>query len=185
MALNADNVTSALTGAVVYAPLGTAAPTTPTEVWGAGWVDLGYCNEDGITEAESRDWEEIVAWQNRAVVRRLLTGNTTTFQFVVIENTRQALELRHSGSTIETTGDVHRLEIMAPNEDLRAFGFDIIDLDRHHRMIVPRGSVTEVEDIAYKNGEAIGYGFTIAAYPDSSGLVAIKMSDNAAWAESA
>lgn len=181
MALNSDNVSSALTGAVYYAPLGTVAPADPVAPWGTGWVDLGYVSEDGLVEAESRDWEEIKAWQNRAIVRRLLTDNETTFAFTLIENTKAALELRHAGSTMSTTTGVHTLEVMVPQEAFYAWGFDIIDGDEHHRITVPKGSVTEVEDITYANGEAIGYGFTVAAYPSGTGLVAVKMSDNAAW----
>lgn len=181
MALNSDYVDAATTGAVYYAPLGTVAPTDPATAWGTGWVDLGYVSEDGLVEAESRDWEEIKAWQNRAVVRRLLTDNEMTFAFTLIENKRDVLELRHAGSTMDTATGVHTLEVMAPAEAFFAWGFDIVDGDKHHRIIIPKGSVTEVEDITYANGEAIGYGFTVAAYPAGSGLVAIKMSDSIAW----
>jgi hypothetical protein len=181
MALNSDNVNAALTGAVYYAPLGTVAPTDPATAWGTGWIDLGYCSEDGLVEGESRKWDEIKAWQNRAIVRRLLTENETTFKFTLIENTRYALELRHAGSTMTTTTGVHTMDVMVPEEAFYAWGFDIIDGDEHHRIVLPKGSVTEVEDVTYANGEAIGYGFTVAAYPAGSGLVAVKMSDNAAW----
>ena len=185
MTLNPDNVSSAITGAAYVAPLGTTAPTDPTTAWAAGWVDLGYISEDGLSEAESRDWNTITAWQNRAVVRRLLTGAAISFTFTVIENKREAVELRHAGSTVATTTGVHRLEIFTPTDDIRAFGFDVVDVDDHHRIILPRGSVTDVTDITYKNGDAIGYGFTVEAYPSSSGLVAIKLSDKASWAEAA
>lgn len=186
MALIAENVSAAQTGAVMYAPLGTTAPTDPTEVWPAGWIDLGYVSEDGIVEAESRDWEEIKAWQNRAIVRRLLTDTEMTWQMTLIENKVDVLAVRHPGSTMTESGTApdtfYQLDIMEPEEAFWTFGFDIVDGDVHHRILIPKGSITEVEDITYANGQAIGYGITIAAYTSGTGLVAIKMSDNIAWA---
>src|SRR3954464_7733868 len=174
MALNADYVSAGQTGSGMYAPLGTTAPADPTAAWPAAWIDLGYVSEDGITEAESRDWEEIKAWQNRAVVRRLLTDNEMTWQFTLIENKADVLALRHAGSTMTEAGTApdtfSSMDVMVPQEAFYAFGFDIIDGDVHHRILIPKGSVTEVEDVTYANGEAIGYGVTIAAYPSGTGL---------------
>lgn len=180
MALDADNVRSALTGAVYTAAKGTTAPTDPTTAFGVGWVDLGYVNEDGVTESNSDDWNEVKAWQNRTIVRRLLSSSEETFKFMLLETTAAALTLYHAGSAITGSGP-WTMEVVQPTENRKAFGIDVIDGSIHTRILVPDGQVTDRGDIVYKNGDAYGYEMTITAYPDSAGVVAIKMSDDTAW----
>ena len=36
-------------------------------------------------------------------------------------------------------------------------------------VVVPCAKITEIEDIVYKDDEALGYGVTISATPDSAG----------------
>lgn len=183
MTLNADNVRSALTGAVYVAPSGTTYPADPTSAWDAGFLDLGYLSEDGITEAHSADWNQIRAWQNRTVVRQLLTGSEATFAFTLLETTATGLEVYHGGSVVvDQGGDVYRMEVVEPEEDYRVWGLDVVDGDDHIRIIIPDGTVTETGDIVYQNGEAVGYPITVSARSDTNGLVAIKMSDSTAWA---
>lgn len=182
MTLNADNVRSALTGAVYVAPTGTAVPSTPTEAWNAAFTDLGYLSEDGITEAHSADWNQIRAWQNRTIVRQLLTGAEATFAFTLLETTNAGLEVYHGGSTVVTQGGTYQLNVMEPEEDYRIWGIDVVDGDDHIRIIIPDGSVTETGDIVYQNGEAIGYPITVTARSDANGLLAIKLSDSTVWA---
>lgn len=183
MTLNADNVRSALTGAVYVAPTGSTQPTTATEAWDAAFVDLGYLSEDGITEAHSTDWNIVRAWQNRAIVRQLLTGSDATFAFTLIETTRAGLEVYHVGSTVTTEGPSnYRLEIQEPSEQYQVWGIDVVDGDDHIRIIIPDGTVSETGDVTYQNGETIGYPITITARPDSEGVVAVKLFDSATWA---
>lgn len=41
--------------------------------------------------------------------------------------------------------------------------------DTVKRVVVPCAKITEIEDIVYKDDEALGYGVTISATPDSAG----------------
>lgn len=45
----------------------------------------------------------------------------------------------------------------------------ILNGDTVKRVVVPCAKITEIEDIAYKDDEALGYGVTISATPDSAG----------------
>lgn len=178
MALNADNVIVALTGAALTAPKGTTAPTNTTAAWGVGWVDLGYISEDGITETPNDETNAIPAWQNGDTVREDITGSKTTYQFTVIECTRTALELYYPGSLVEGwDADGHgaaSMEVRSPRLQRRAFGFDVIDGDRIIRWVVPDGSVSERGELVYKNGDPIGFDLTITAYPDSDGVHTVR-----------
>ena len=37
------------------------------------------------------------------------------------------------------------------------------------RIVIPNGKVSEIGDIVYTDGDAVGYELTIAAFPDTSG----------------
>lgn len=170
-----DNVRVAVGGKVWKAPLGTLAPTTATATV-TGYTNLGYLSEDGFTEADDVDTEEITAWQNGTLVRRVITSQAKTFEFVCIESTPAVMELRHPGSTVAGGA----LAVKALKSGIYfALVFDVIDGATHLRIVAPKCEVTDFEDIEYQNGEAIGYGVTVTVYPDADGVVIYKYSD--AW----
>jgi hypothetical protein len=179
---DAENVRVALTGAVMSADLGTAAPIDPTVAWGTGWVDLGYISEDGVTEAYADDTNEIKAWQGGATVRTVITGSTATYAFTAIETNLEALSRYHKGSTFtdDGLGGFTTVEVVGATADLRAWGFDIIDGSNHIRIILEKAEVTERGDIVYNNSDPIGYELTVTAYPNENGVVAVKFIDAAA-----
>ncbi len=181
MALDADNVRVALTGAVYVAPTATTAPVTPTASWAAGWVDLGWLDENGIAEEYADDVQAIKGWQGGATVRKLIKASDATLKFTAIETSNATLTLFHKGDTVSTSGGVSTLNVHSPSADIRAFGFDVIDGDIHTRIIVPTGEVTGRVKGPYKADQASSFEFTITCYPDASGIVLVKISDDAAW----
>lgn len=177
MPLDPDNVRVALTGAVYTAPKGTAQPSDATASWPTGWVDLGWISEDGVTEAYDDNVAEIKAWQGGTTVRRVISSSIATLQFTCIETKPAVVEAFHKGSTV-TAG---RLDVYAPTADERSFGLDVVDGDTHLRLLIPRGEVSDRGDVVYKSDEAVGYDMTVTAYPDDTGLVLVKLSDDVAW----
>lgn len=188
MTLDADNARVAITGAVYTAPLESEVPTTPTEAWGEEWVDLGYVDENGVTESQNDQTAEIKAWQSGVTVRRLITGSTHNFAFGLLESKGAVLELYHKGSQVEDAGGgVARLLVVAPLADRRMFGFDMIDGDVHTRIIIRDGEVSERGDLQSVNSDVSKYPVTITAYPTTvdatDNVTAEKLSDDDAWLE--
>lgn len=184
MSLVSANVNIAITGAVYASAAGTTvtAPTTATSVLDTDLDDLGYISEDGITESYNDSTSEIKAWQGGAVVREVISGSKATFEFEMIENKREAAELYHKGSVVETDGATGwKMDIMTPAADRRVFVFDVIDGTDHIRIYVPNGEVTTRGDIVYKSDDKIGYHVTVTAYP-TDGVVATKFTDKSSWA---
>lgn len=173
------NVRVALSGGVLRAPIDTPAPADPSAAWGAGWVNLGFISEDGVTEAYDDDTETIRSWQGGQTVRSMITGTTATFGFTCIETNIEVLRAYHKGSEIVSTADLATINVGGATADQTAWGFDILDGDDHIRIIVGRGEVTERGEITYRSNEAIGYQLTITAYPDADGLTAVKLSNAA------
>lgn len=175
MATNADNVLVALTGAALVGSIGSAAaPSDASAAWGSNWTDLGYLNEDGITESPEDETSEIKAFQNGDVVREMITGSKTTYQFTLLETTKAGLELYYKGSTVSGTIGANKISITNPKGDKRCFGFDVIDGSSIVRIYIASGEVTERGEITYENGEAVSYEVTVTAYPDSGGVHTIK-----------
>lgn len=178
-----DAVLVGTTGAVLSAPAGTTGPTDPTTAWPTGWVELGWISEDGVTESYSDDTNEINAWQNGATVRTVITGSTATYHFTPIETNPEVLARYHKGSeVVQEVGDAFAtIEIIGAQTDIRAWAFDVIDGPNHVRLYLARAEVTERGDISYTNADPVGYEMTLTAYPDSNGVVAVKMIQAAAF----
>jgi hypothetical protein len=181
MALDATNVRVAVTGAVYAAAAGATLPTTSSAAPDAAFKDLGYLDEDGITEATDVDQEEITAWQNGTVLRRTITSQAKTFEFTLTETKADVLEFVYPGSTVTGAGP-YAMEVGPVTSVRRALIIDVIDDTIEHRLVIPNCEITDFGDIEYKNGEAIKYPVTLTAYPDSSDVVVYKYSDDAAWA---
>ncbi|MFJ7588433.1 hypothetical protein ACIQZO_13810 [Streptomyces sp. NPDC097617] len=182
MPLSANAVRVAITGAAYVAPPKTAGlPTDAVTAWPAAVKDIGWISDDGITESNSTDVTEIKGWQGGQTVRKVISSSEVSFSFTAIESSKTVLELYHKGSKVVTASGKSVLAIKAPGPDRRVFGFDLVDGDAHIRIVIPDGEVTETGDITYKGDEAISYELTITAYPDASGTVAIKYSDDPAW----
>ena len=70
------------------------------------------------------------------------------------------------------TGDLATgITINANSKELpeKAWVVDMILRGALKRIVIPCGKVTTTESITYSDGEAVGLGITVAAYPDSSG----------------
>lgn len=182
MALVASEVDVAITGEMFSAPPGTTLPTTASGTLDAAFIGHGYCSEDGITEAWEDNVENIVAWQSATVVRAARTESLVTVQTTLIQNRGSNLELYHPGSLMETDGATGwMLEVKPANSDPRIFVINVVDGDTVMRFVLGNAEVTARGEIAYANGQAIGYNVTITAYPDTNGNLMVKYSTDAAW----
>jgi hypothetical protein len=183
VALNADNVRVGLNGNVYLAPKGTTAPTDLDTAWPAGWSDLGYLSEDGVSMEFSTDVQDINAWQSLSPVRRVLTSLDLTLQFTAIELKTATVKLYFPGSTMtDVAGSVHKLDIpAAPGPDERALGLEWIDGTIKNRLIIARGEVTERGSIAIGRSDAVGLEMTFSAYASSAPEIAVWLSNDPAW----
>lgn len=174
MTLTADNVRVAVTGGIFVAATGTALPTSAVSTLNVAFTELGYVGEDGITENQSADVNDIKAWQNGDTVRKVQTSHDLTYQFTLIETTDTVLAEFYGplvGGVVQVTGD---------QLGHKSWVIEIADGDVDIRVVIPDGQVTERGEITYANGEAIGYQVTVTAYPDDSGVKAYIYRDETA-----
>ena len=163
MANTAANVRVGVTGKVHTSAAGTA-PTDATTAL-SGWTDLGYISEDGLTETPSVSTNDIKAWGGD-IVRTIVTEHKVEFAFTLLETSAAVLEVYYNDPDADTSGWV-----VSRTDGLRQkWVFEVIDGASLRRLYLPDGQVTGVDAITHATEEAIGYGVTITAYPDNTGV---------------
>lgn len=167
MALTADNVRVPVTGGVYVGPTGTTPPSDATTGLDAGFTDLGYISEDGISQSIDDNYEHIRAWQRNAKVRVLQTEFDLTFSFKMIETSPGVLEQFYGNHASGATS------IKGGALPIQSWVFNLVDdvsgAPVAGRIYVPRGQITSRDEISYVNGEAIEYGVSLETLTDDSG----------------
>lgn len=160
MAQDANNVSVAGDGIVAVGPLTATAPTGLGAL-PAGFVDLGYVSDDGVTEESEKSIDYIRAWQRNDVVRTSTTEASLKFSFKLIEVKKEVVEFVY-GVTIADDGSF----VKVPGRDNPRVKFilDVIDGDRLERQYAPSAQVTEIAEINRQNGEAFGYEVTVETF---------------------
>lgn len=157
-------------GAISFGALTLAKPTDATSALASGYVSLGYVSEDGLTNDQSRSSTDIKAWGGD-IVLSIQDEKLDTFQFTLIESLNtDALKAYFGDDNVEgalSTG----ITVKANSKELtdKVWIVDMILRGAVKRIVIPCGKVTATEAITYSDGEAVGLGLTVTAYPDSSG----------------
>jgi len=167
MALDAANVAVAVTGSVKYAPIATAIPNDAYEALNVAFLDVGYISDEGVTESHGTETNDIVAWQNGAVVRRVRTSHVLTYQFTMLETNTASMSLFYDtySSSGGTTGTA---TVTGVEHDEQRFVIDVVDGTDNIRIVLPNAQITELGEVSYVNGDAIGRPITVTAYPETS-----------------
>nr|DAW61296.1 MAG TPA: tail protein [Caudoviricetes sp.] len=173
MALEA-NVTTAkpkVGGAVHSAPLGAKLPVDATSKLDAAFKSLGFISEDGVTNNNSPESEDIKAWGG-TIVNSSQTEKKDTFVYTLIEGLNIDVLKEVYGSE-NVSGDLAAgITIKANSKELENHCLAIEMILKNgalKRIVIPSGKVTEVGEITYKDGEVVGYQTTITAFPDANG----------------
>lgn len=174
MANNQANVSvgkPSASGGVWVAPYGTALPTDATTALAEDFKALGYISEDGLVNTVETDTEDIKAWGGDTVLKPQ-TSWTETYVFKPIETNEDVLKLVYGSANVtvtELSGDIKVLH-NSKSRGKNVIVFEILlSGDKVKRIVCPNAEVTEVGEISYVDGEAVGYEITVTALPDGEG----------------
>lgn len=172
--MNTQNVSSSKPktgGAIFRAPLGTTLPKTYSEQLNAAFKNLGYVSEDGIVNGNSPSGDKVRAWGGSTVLN-YTDDRPDTFQMKLLEafNSEVLKTIyREKNVTVANNGDI---SVTVTAEDMEQYAW-VIDMilkgGRAKRIVIPVASITEMQEINYRDNEPIGYGITLSAEPDTSG----------------
>lgn len=145
------------------APVGTTLPTTIDAVPGAGFEDVGWLHEDGITETANGSKEVIRGHQGAGVVRTRMSETGTSIAFTALEDKAQTNSLRYHEKSSEVTAGVRKVTRGAGQRvSARAAVIDLYDIDNEtirKRLIIPRLEIVPTGDKTYSNADISGFGF--------------------------
>lgn len=173
--MNSGNVTAAkpkkVGGAIFIAPVGSTLPTDATSALDNAFKELGYASEDGLTNSNAPESDEIKAWGGDTVLT-LMTGRPDTYSLTLIEATNvEVLKLVYGDDNVTGTLE-NGITITANTKDLdyHAFVVDMILKDgAAKRVVMPRAKVTDLGEIAYTDSDAVGYETTLNCEADEDG----------------
>lgn len=161
-----------VSGAVFAAPIGTALPTTASATLNQAFKELGYVTEDGLTNSNSLETEEIRAWGGDVVLTPV-TGRPDEWTLSLMESLNgDVLKLVYGASNVTVDGQTGAIAVSANAGELEAnsWVFDMILSDGSlKRVVLPNAKISETGDISYVDNGAITYEVTLRAMPDTNG----------------
>ncbi len=168
MAQTASNVTAAkpvVAGAIYVAPKGTTVPTDTDTALNSAFKSLGYVSEDGLTNDQSIDVEDIKAWGG-AKVLSIVNEKNNTYQFTLIEALNpEVLKVVFGSGNV--SGDLATgIDVTITDDDTEEYAW-VVDMVMRNgaakRIVVPDAKVTEIGSITYSDSAAVGYELTVTA----------------------
>lgn len=171
---NSANVTTGkpqVTGAIYCAPLATTLPTDATTALNNAFKGLGYVSEDGLTNANSFDSENVKAWGGDTV-DTIESNKVDTFKFKLLETLNADVIKAVFGSANVSGALSTGMTVKANAKEREAMSWVVEMILRGgilKRIVVPNAKISAIAEIVYKDNEATGYDVTITAFPDASG----------------
>lgn len=161
----------AVGGALYVAPKGTTLPTTANGALDAAFNSLDYISDTGVVRAVALDTSVVKAWGGDTVLV-LENSKTETFAFSMLNaHSIYALKVINGDDNVTGTGLAGGITVKSNNKERggNSYVIDMIESGNTlHRIVIPNGIVSEIQDINYVDNAAIAYGVTITAVADSS-----------------
>lgn len=189
MALNAKHVyapapnQTSTTGAVAVAPIGTTAPADAKTALPNAWDTGGYVDENGISLTVTRSTTPIRDW-SKATIRNLLSEFSGAITVGFLQVDEFAAQRMFGASNVTKTaatssaGEQIKISIGSELPPIEAWCFSMKDGEARIRVYVPRGQMTDVNQIDYRPDTGNVVGGTLQCYDDGTGHCAYVIYDD-------
>ena len=147
-----------------------ALPTDAKAPIPSEFESLGYIHEDGITNSVESDAEDYKDWGG-TVVKSLPTGYTESFQVGFLESRESVLKVVYGSENVKSDGQGGiTVKHNGSFSEERAYVFEsLITPTLIKRTVIPRGVVSEKDDVSENASDLLAYTPTIKALPDEDG----------------
>ncbi len=159
------------TGLLWFAPLGSTLPTNATSPLDAAFLNAGLISEDGVTMSFSEDSTEIKAYGSGAAQRTVITGQTYTGQFTMLETNEVTVAVFHRKAlgSITPAASTGAFSLTDGTFERRTYVgvAEVLDGVNKMRIVWPSCEVTNRGDFTISSGAPIGREVTMTCYPVS------------------
>ena len=190
MAKNATQVRVALTGSIWFNSDLNAAIPDDLDTPPAGYVDLGFTTDDGVTFTLSKETEDIMGWQTGDVLRKLVTAEPKSAAFTLRQVSRDTW-LATNGGTITLTraaaGEVPAVYRWEPTQSEVVEGVLLIDFEDdgiNYRFGFRRAMQGAEVEFQLVRGDAVNLPNEWTALAPASGAAFFMDTDDVAFVES-
>ena len=172
MANNSANVSAAkpgVKGAIFWAPVGTDMPTDASTDLGEAFESVGYVSEEGLTEKETRSYQNHKAWGGDRV-KTSQTEYAKSYSFKMIETNETTMKIRYgTDNVVASNGKVTMVKHNAKELPEGVWVIEMIIAGKIVRKVMPKGKIEEIGDIAYNDGDLVEYDVTLGLLPGDDG----------------
>jgi len=158
-------------GAVFRAPAGTALPTDASTALDTAYVELGFVSDDGISNANSAETDDVYAWGGTPVLN-VQNEKSDEWTMTLIESLNpNVLKTVYGEENVTVSGSAITVKSTASQLAESVYVIDMaLKGGALKRVVIPVGALSEVGEIVYKDDEPIGYEITIKAMDDGNGV---------------
>jgi len=159
-------------GRILVAPANTPAPADFTKTWDASvWKDLGFTTQDGVKMVKKDKMDPVATWQSVSPVRLVHAQRYLSLKFSLVQINGDTLPFFFGSGAMDPNLSYAVSGLPAVTE--RALGIEFTDgPDITHRIVVPRGAVTETEDTVISRTGPVKLSVTFVALLGANGEIA-------------
>jgi hypothetical protein len=180
MALDGTEVRLFGGGHLYVAPVGTVMPTDLTTPLAAAWLELGYCDTDGLELQISTDSADFFAWQTLDPVRTVITSRVLTAHFKLMQRNKDTIPVALGGGTLSTTTGVTTYTPPTGADVFeRAFVLETQDGSVTDRYRIQRATVSDIGAFSARRDQATVFELTVKALAPASGATWDFITDDA------
>lgn len=143
-------------------------PATTAAALPATAEDLGFVSEDGLAIETDRGVEVIRDW-NLDDVRMLLTEHSSILTFTIISWTVEGLSAYFGAENVDDGTTEITVRINSKEIANRAWIFNMKDMDRKRRIVIPNGAIESQGELVFRKGEQTPLEIQVRALVDSVG----------------
>lgn len=169
-----------ITGSVLYAPVGTALPTTSFAALNTGFTDLGYTDENGLKQKEDRSNTDVFVWGGDQIATlQEKYSRTMSFKLLqFLDSNVLAAAYRNSNITVTPPTSMNGTEVaVAMNSQILdtlswvfdGYYFTEAGNEALVRVVIPIGRITQIGDVDLTNKALTSVEATLKAFPDALG----------------